>query len=50
MQMNRLEHDLWVRAAEMVCPECGESCNEQGCCTMLAERIVEMKEELREQT
>lgn len=45
--MNRLEHDLWVRAVEAACPECKDACAGKECCVKLAERIVEMKEEMR---
>lgn len=51
MQMNRLEHDLWVRAVDELCRACQFTiCPGQEKCVTLAERIVEMKEELREQT
>lgn len=49
--MNRLEHDLWVRAVDEICRACPFTiCPGQEKCVTLAERIVEMKEELREQT
>ena len=49
--MNRLEHDLWVREVDELCRACPFTiCPEQEKCVTLAERIVEMKEELREQT
>lgn len=49
--MNRLEHDLWVKAAAELCRECSFShCAGRESCVTLAERIVEMKEELRGQT
>lgn len=51
MQMNRLEHDLWVRAVDELCRACPfTACPGQEKCVRLAERIVEMKEELRGQT
>ena len=46
MQMNRLEHDLKAEAMLEVCLRC-EECSEPSYCVKLAERIVEMKEELR---
>ena len=49
--MNRLENDLWVRAVDELCRTCPFTiCPGQEKCVKLAERIVEMKEELREQT
>lgn len=49
--MNRLEHDLWVRAVDELCLACPFTiCPGQTKCVRLAERIVEMKEELRGQT
>lgn len=51
MQMNRMEHDLWVRAVNELCRAClFTRCPGQENCTMLDERIAEMKEELRGQT
>lgn len=51
MQMNRMEHDLWVRAVDELCRACPfTACHGQENCTMLDERIAEMKEELRGQT
>ena len=51
MQMNRIEHDLWVRAVDELCRACPFTiCPGQENCTMLDERIAEMKEELRGQT
>ena len=48
MQMNRLEHDLWVKAQAEACLQCNFMlCPGQTKCVRLAERIVEMKEELR---
>lgn len=48
MQMNRMEHDLWVRAVYELCRACPfTACPGQTKCVRLAERIVEMKEELR---
>lgn len=48
MQMNRLEHDLWVRAVDELCRVCPFAiCPGREKCVTLAERIVEMKEELR---
>ena len=48
MQMNRIEHDLWVRAADELYRACPFTiCPGQEKCVRLAERIVEMKEELR---
>ena len=48
MQMNRIEHDLWVRAADELCRACPSTiCPGQTKCVTLAERIVEMKEELQ---
>lgn len=48
MQMNRIEHDLWVRAVDELCRECSlAQCTGRENCVMLAERIVEMKEEMR---
>lgn len=48
MQMNRLEHDLWVKAVNELCWTCPfTACQGQTKCTTIAERIVEMKEELR---
>lgn len=48
MQMNRIEHDLWVRAVDELCRACPfVICPGQEKCVRLAERIVEMKEELR---
>lgn len=48
MQMNRIEHDLWVRAVNELCRACPfTACPGQTKCVRLAERIVEMKEELR---
>ena len=48
MQMNRMEHDLWVRAVDELCRACPfTACPGQEKCVRLAERIVEMKEELR---
>lgn len=50
MQMNRMEHDLWVRAVDELCRAClFTRCPGQTKCVTLAERIVEMKEELRGQ-
>ena len=47
MQMNRMEHDLWVRAVDELCRAClFTRCPGQTKCVTLAERIVEMKEEL----
>lgn len=49
--MNRLEHDLWVREVDELCLACPFTiCPGQTKCVRLAERIVEMKEELRGQT
>lgn len=51
MQMNRMEHDLWVRAVNELCWACPfTACPGQEKCVRIAERIVEMKEELRGQT
>lgn len=51
MQMNRIEHDLWVRAVNELCRACPfAACPGQTKCVRLAERIVEMKEEMRGQT
>ena len=48
MQMNRMEHDLWVRAVNELCRACPFTrCTGQTKCVRLAERIVEMKEELQ---
>jgi hypothetical protein len=48
MQMNRMEHDLWVRAVDELCWACPfTACPGQTKCVRLAERIVEMKEELQ---
>jgi len=48
MQMNRIEHYLWVRAVNELCWACPfTACPGQTKCVRLAERIVEMKEELR---
>lgn len=48
MQMNRMEHDLWVRAVDEFCRACPFAiCPGQTKCVRLAERIVEMKEELQ---
>lgn len=48
MQMNRIEHDLWVRAVDELCWACPfTACPGQTKCVRLAERIVEMKEELQ---
>lgn len=48
MQMNRWEHDLWVRAVDELCRACPfTACPGQTKCVRLAERIVEMKEELQ---
>jgi hypothetical protein len=45
MQMNRMEHDLWVRAVNELCRACPfTACPGQTKCVRLAERIVEMKE------
>ena len=47
----RMEHDLWVRAVNELCRACPfTACPGQTKCVRLAERIVEMKEELRGQT
>lgn len=46
--MNRPERDLWVKAQAEVCLQCNFMlCPGQTKCVRLAERIVEMKEELR---
>lgn len=46
MQMNRIEHDLWVWAVDELCRACSFTiCPGQTRCTLLAERIVEMKGE-----
>lgn len=50
MQMNRLEHDMWREAAMKNCWKCEDGCSEPFGCVMLAEKVVEMKEELRGQT
>ena len=48
--MNRLEHDLWVKAVDELCRACPFTfCPGQENCTMLDERVAEMKEELRGQ-
>ena len=48
MQMNRMEHDLWVRAVYELCRAClFTRCPGQTKCVRLAERIVEMKEEMQ---
>lgn len=48
MQMNRIEHDLWVRAVDELCRACPSTfCPGQEKCVTIAERIVEMKEEMR---
>lgn len=48
MQMNRIEHDLWVRAVNELCRACPfTACPGQTKCVRLAERVVEMKEELQ---
>lgn len=50
MQMNRLEHDMWQYAAGKSCWKCEDGCSEPFGYARLAEKVVEMKEELREQT
>ena len=46
--MNRLEHELWRISSWVVCPWCDEpKCVGRENCVTLAERIAEMKEELR---
>ena len=48
MQMNRLEHDLWVEAVDDLCRACTfTDCPGQTKCVTLAERIVKTKEEMR---
>lgn len=48
MQMNRLEHDLWEQAeVELYWPCRFAICPGQANCTLLAEWIVEKKEEIR---
>ena len=47
MQMNRMEHDLWVQAAKVACPECKDACAGKARCMKLAVLIAGAKEELR---
>ena len=43
MQMNRIEHDLWVRAVNELC----RACLFTRCPGQTKERIVEIKKEMR---
>lgn len=46
MQMNRLERDLWEQTEAELCWPCRFAiCPGQEKCPLLAEKIVEMKEE-----
>lgn len=46
MQMNRMEHDLWLASERELCPECADGCAGRESCVKLAERIVERKAEI----